>query len=69
MVDKTYANQLLEKLNQDSVESKYKQMERMDRAKSQWVKQVAKNIGRRSKYMSPDVSVDHSLFEKAINET
>lgn len=39
----------------------------LDRAKNKWIKEVKKSIGRKSKYLSPDVTVDHSLFESYMN--
>lgn len=42
-------------------------MAEADRYKNTWIKEVTKNIGRKSKYLSPDVTVDHSLFESHIN--
>ena len=39
----------------------------MDRRKTKWMKEIVANIGRKAKYLSPDVTVDHSQFEEQLN--
>ena len=39
----------------------------MDRRKNKWIKEVSSNIGKKAKYLSPEVTVDHSSFEEQLN--